>query len=287
MTLTVSAPAKINFTLEVLSKRSDGYHEIRSVIQTIDLCDRITFDISTDITIKSDTPEWNAEKSLVSKAVVLFRENTGFRGGVSVYVDKRIPMMAGLGGDSSDAAAVLRGLNILWETSLPDEKLHQMAEKLGSDVPFFLYGGTALIEGRGEKVTPLPPVPEKYIVLVIPPIEIMPGKTGRLFESLTPDCYTDGGLTSIFIRCLKNGLELPPFFNTFENVAFTVFSGLDKWGEYLLDQGILDVHLAGSGPVLFTAVKDKTTAETLCNKLDNRELRTIITCTVSDIKAGD
>jgi 4-diphosphocytidyl-2-C-methyl-D-erythritol kinase len=287
MTLTVYAPAKINLTLEVLSKRSDGYHEIRSVIQTIDLCDTITLDINKNITFKSDTPEWKAEKSLVSKAVALFKENTGFSGGVSISVDKRIPMMSGLGGESSDAAAVLRGLNRLWEIDLPDEKLRQIAEKLGSDVPFFLYGGTALIEGKGEKVTPLPPVPEKWIVLMVPPIEILPGKTGRLYESLTPDCYTDGGLTNIFVRCLKNNIELPPVFNTFENVAFTVYPGLDKLAEKILEKGVFEVHLAGSGPVLFTVVKDKSAAEAVCNKLKNLGMRVIVTHTVTDVKTGD
>jgi 4-diphosphocytidyl-2-C-methyl-D-erythritol kinase len=284
--LTVKAPAKINLTLEVLSKRNDGFHEISSVIQTIDLYDRLIFQASQDIAFRSDMPEWNAEKSLVSRAVTLVRETTGYSGGVAIEVEKSIPLMSGLGGDSSDAAAVLRALNRLWELDLPPEKLHQMAVRLGSDVAFFLYGGTTLVEGRGEMVTPLPPLPRMWVVLAVPSVPGPPDKTKQLYESLNTNHYTDGQITQKFIEELKAGRGLKPslLLNTFENVAFTVFPGLDVAREHFLKLGAVDVHLAGSGPVLFTLVEDRVKAEELYALLHSQRLNPVIAETISDIE---
>ncbi len=284
MRLSIRAPAKINLTLEVLSKRNDGYHEIRSVLQTIDLCDIITIEEGKGTSLKSGTKEWDAEKSLVSKAVGLFREATGFYKSVLITVEKNIPMMAGLGGDSSDAAAVLRGLNRFCEIDLPLEELHRIAKQLGSDVPFFLYGGTALVEGRGEIVTPLPSVPELHLVLAVPPIYILPGKTGRLFESLTSNHYTDGEITRRFIEVLNSQGEIPPLFNTFENIAYKIFPGLNVFKEHFLKLGVEKVHLAGSGPVLFTIVTNLPAAENLYRQLDKQQMAPIISKTMSDIE---
>jgi len=284
MKLTLRAPAKINLTLEVLSKRNDGYHEIRSVIQTIDLSDVITIEDSDGLSFQSTVKEWDAGQSLISKALTLFCESTGFSKGVSINVEKNIPMMAGLGGDSTDAAAVLRGLNQFCETDLSIEELHGIAEQLGSDVPFFLYGGTALIEGRGEKVSPLPSVPEMYLVLAVPSIEKVPGKTGRLFRSLTANHFTDGEITRRFVELLSSGKEIPPLFNTFENVAYKVFPGLDVFKEHFLKLGAEKVHLAGSGPVLFTIVPNLSTAENLYSQLEKQRMNPIIAKTDSGIE---
>jgi 4-diphosphocytidyl-2-C-methyl-D-erythritol kinase len=281
MTITVKAPAKINLTLEVIARRDDGYHELRSVIQTIGLYDEITVGSSKEDTFIADNPEWNAGKSLVSKTVALFRETTGCPGGVFVRVDKRIPVSAGLGGDSSDAAAVLRGLDRSCQTRLSGESLHAMAEKLGSDVPFFLYGGTALIEGRGEKVTPLPSILQTWFVLAVPPVETMSGKTGYLFSRLTPNHFTDGKITRNFVKGLETGGDLPPFFNTFENVAFECFPGLDAARRHFMKLGAREVRLAGSGPVLFTAVKDRAAAEELSGLLEKQNMRPFVAKAVS------
>jgi len=162
--LTIEAPAKINLTIEVLGKRPDGYHEIRSIIQTINLCDTLSFSPRKNIEIKCDLTGWSAEQSLVSRAVALFKEATGQNVGVMIDIQKRIPLSSGLAGDSSDAAAVLRGLNGLRKTGLSQPKLVELASQLGSDVSFFLVGGTCLMEGRGEKITPLPPMPHRWSV---------------------------------------------------------------------------------------------------------------------------
>lgn len=252
--LTIQASAKINLTLEVLRKRPDGYHEVRSVIQAISLCDTLRFKSSGQVAIKADMQEWRAEESLVSKAITLLQQTTGCSKGVTIEVEKRIPLMAGLGGDSSDAAAVLRGLDRLWELDLPLEKLLELAGQLGSDVSFFLYGGTALLEGRGEIVTPLRPLPHSWLVLALPPIPRLPGKTKQLYESLSANHYTDGQITQRLVEALGKGEPLSPslLFNTFENVAFKVFPGMDTAREHFIKLGASDVHLAGSGPALFT-----------------------------------
>ena len=272
--ITVLAPAKINLTLEVLAKRPDGFHEIRSVIQAVSLCDSITFESSSQIGFKCNLPEWTAEESLVSKAVALLQQATGCFKGVTVDVSKRIPLLAGLGGDSSDAAAVLRGLNQLWELNLPLEKLLELARQLGSDVSFFLYGSTALLEGRGEIVTPLPPLPHSWVVLAMPPVPPLPGKTKRLYQSLSANHFTDGHITQTFVDELKAGKPFSAslLFNTFENVAFSLFPGLGAAREHFIKLGASGVHLAGSGPALFSIMSDKNQAEALCSQLERQQM---------------
>jgi 4-diphosphocytidyl-2-C-methyl-D-erythritol kinase len=263
--LTVLAPAKINLTLEVLGRRPDGFHEIRSVLQAVNLCDSLHFQTNKDTTFKCDMPGWSAKESLVAPAVSLLQKATECSRGATIKVEKRIPLMSGLGGDSSDAAAVLRGLNELWGLGLPRERLLNLAAQLGSDVAFFLYGDTALAEGRGEIVTPLPPLPNMWVVLVVPNVTRLPGKTKKLYSSLTKDHYTDRQITEKLVKALKSGGELEPsmLFNTFENVAFEHFSGLSVYKEHIIKLGAPHVHLAGSGPTLFTMLKDKAQAEDL------------------------
>jgi len=263
--LTVPAPAKLNLTLEVLSKRLDGFHEICSVMQTISLCDKLTCQSSQDVIIKSGLPGWKSEESLVFKAVSLIQRTTGGSRGVAIAVDKHIPLVSGLGGDSSDAAATLLGLNKLWELGLSQERLLDLAAQLGSDVPFFIHGGTALAEGRGELLTPLPPMPHHWAIVVLPAVPRLPGKTAQLYARLTPHHYTDGQITEKMVTALRAGREFPSrlLFNTFENIAFTRGSKLSTYRSHLIKMGAKDVHLAGSGPALFTLVKDKTEAEDL------------------------
>lgn len=261
----VRASAKLNLTLEVLGKRPDGFHEIRSVMQAIDLCDSLRLKADKKITFRCDMPGWSAEKSLVSRAVNLVPETTGGSKGATIEIAKRIPLMSGLGGDSSDAVATLRGLNELWELGLSRERLLGLAAGLGSDVAFFVHGGTALIGGRGEVITPLPPLPPMWVVLVVPDMAREPGKTGRMYAELRASHYTDGKITENLVKVLKEGGEFRPslLFNTFENVAFDSFAGLKVYKEHIMKLGASQVHLAGSGPTLFTMFKEKAPAEDL------------------------
>jgi 4-diphosphocytidyl-2-C-methyl-D-erythritol kinase len=285
--LTVLAPAKLNLTLEVLAKHRDGFHEIRSVIQAINLYDRLSFQPGEDIQFRSDLPDWLADKSLVSRATSLLQQVTGCSKGVTIEVKKRIPMVSGLGGDSSDAAAVLGGLNTFWELGLSQEELLGLARQLGSDVAFFLYGGTALIEGRGELVTPLPPLPHTWVVLAMPPVPRMLEKTKHLYNSLQTNHYTDGQITRRFVEELVEGGDFDPslLFNTFENVVFALFDGLDVTREHMLKMGATDVHLAGSGPALFTLIKNRTQAEELCLQLAKQRLELYLAETLTAIES--
>ena len=168
--LTFLAPAKINLTLEVLAKRADGFHEIRSVIQTIKLYDRFSFKPASEISIKCGYNGWHAGESLVSRAAALLKKTSGYTDGATIELSKKIPLLSGLGGDSSGVAAVLLGLNKLWRLALAPGELARLASQLGSDTPFFLFGGTALLQGKGETVSPLPPLRHMWVVLLIPPV---------------------------------------------------------------------------------------------------------------------
>ena len=282
--LTVEAPAKINLTLEVLGKRPDGFHEIRSMVQAISLCDIFRFSNADNIEIRCTLPGWSAQQSLVSKAVDLLTNTCGYKGGAIIQVEKQIPLMAGLGGDSSDAAAILRGLNEFWHLGLTWTKLLELAPLLGSDVPFFLIGGTALMEGRGDKITPLPLLSHHYFVLVNPSVPHLPGKTAAAYSSLRQSHFTDGQISGKLIDDLKSGKELEPerLYNVFENVFLKRGSELVKYRDHITKIGAPNVHLAGSGPSLFTLIKEKVIAADLAARLKSQGMETYLveTCGV-------
>jgi 4-diphosphocytidyl-2-C-methyl-D-erythritol kinase len=281
--LTVKAPAKINLTLEVLGKRPDGFHEIRSVIQTINLGDSLRFRSSKKLRFSCDNPDLIIEESLISRAAALLQQASGFSQGATIGVSKNVPFSSGLGGDSSDAAAVLSGLNRLWQLGLSLEDLLEMVPRLGSDVAFFLYGGTALVEGRGERVTPLSRLPRRWVVLVVPPFSRIAEKTRRLYATLKPEHYTDGRVTQKFVKVLNEGGELEPsmLFNTFENVAFDFFADLKVYKGHFKKLGAPHVHLAGSGPTLFTLLEDKARAEDLYTRCKDQGMECYLTETLA------
>jgi 4-diphosphocytidyl-2-C-methyl-D-erythritol kinase len=278
----VRAPAKINLTLEVLGERSDGFHEIRSVVQAIDLYDDLRFRSNRQLRFICDNPDFIAGESLVSRAAALLQEAGGSAKGVTIEIKKRIPLVAGLGGDSSDAAAVLSGLNKLWKLRLSLVELAELASKLGSDVPFFLYGGTALMEGRGEKLRALPPLPQRWVVLLVPPFTRVKGKTTRLYADLKSNHYTDGRITEKLVKVLdeRRGLKPSLLFNTFENVAFELFPKLKLYRDHFVKLGAYQVHLAGSGPTLFTMMDDGMRAENLYARCQLQNLETYLAKTV-------
>jgi 4-diphosphocytidyl-2-C-methyl-D-erythritol kinase len=287
--LTVPAPAKINLTLEVLGKRPDGYHQIRSVIQSINLCDSLRFRLSDDIEFSCDNPSLVLEESLVSRATALLQEATSCSKGATIEISKRIPLVSGLGGDSSDAAAILHGLNQLWQLGLSLQELLGLAPRLGSDVAFFLYGGTALVEGRGERVTPLPPLPRRWVVAMVPPVPRMQGKTQRLYSSLKPKHYTKGQFTDRLVAVLTGGKEVASsmLFNVFDEVAVGNFTGLGEYQEKFLKAGTGSVHLAGSGPGLFTLVEDKAQAEKIYRHLQKQGLECYLADTLATIEEAE
>jgi 4-diphosphocytidyl-2-C-methyl-D-erythritol kinase len=271
--ITVPAPAKVNLTLEVISRRDDGYHEIDSIVQTVGLCDVLRFEAADDLTLNSRMPRWSAAKSLSFRAATRLREVTGCSQGARISIEKNIPLRAGLGGESSDAAATLIGLNRLWNLKLSGQALTKIAAELGSDVPFFLYGGTARIRGRGEIVTPLPASPQGWVVLLVPAVDIPPDKTARMYSLVRPEHYGDGTATHRLAARLERGEEIDDglLYNVFDDVAADYF-GLGTWRRRFGSSEAERVHVAGSGPGLFTLLPDKQRAERVYAALRGRGL---------------
>jgi len=234
-------------------------------------------------------PDLVPEDSLVSKATSLLRQATGCANGAIIEISKYIPLVSGLGGDSSDAAATLRGLNKLWGLGLSPPELLDLASQLGSDVAFFVYGGTAVVRGRGEMVTPLPPLPPMWVVVMMPPVSRMERKTERLYASLSPSHYTDGQVTDRLValltgRSLKGERLVSNIFNVFDGVALARFTGLGEYWQQFLEAGAQQVHLAGSGPALFTLIEDKAQAEKLYLCLQQQGLESYLTDTLATVE---
>ena len=269
--LTLNAYAKVNLTLEVLGRRDDGYHDIVSVMQTIDLHDTLTLEPADKITLECDRSELQSPDNLALRAATALSEMAGCSEGVRMQLRKCIPVSAGLGGGSSDAAAALRGLNELWGLALPVEQLATVATQLGSDVGFFLHGGTAMAHGRGEVVRPLPPADLNWMVLLIPPIEVV-AKTATLYGALGDGHFTKGALTRKLEARIRGGGDAPPqfLFNAFDAVAFDAFLGLDQYWNTFHSLGAREIHLAGSGPGMFAPVSRKEVGTALHLLLKHR-----------------
>jgi 4-diphosphocytidyl-2-C-methyl-D-erythritol kinase len=308
------APAKINWTLEVLGQREDGYHEIRSVMQTIDVHDEVWAWLAPDrrpverpgdvpegvpwiIVTNSpvrvgwhrgpdmqDTKEESTSWTLTHRAASLL-DPTDLRG-AGVEVTKHIPVASGLGGGSSDAAAVLRSLDQLWRLSLGRERLTELAAELGSDVAFFLYGGTALAEGRGERITSLPDSPVAWLVVVMPPIN-MPDKTKRMYEALEAEDFGDGTRSEALAEQLRvdGRIGKDGLCNAFERVAYRMFDGLEMYREALLSAGAQGVHLAGAGPALFALAASEEGARELADRVQAPDAKVFVARTLGAAEA--
>ena len=262
--ISVTAPAKINLSLEILRRRDDGFHDVATVLQTIDLSDEIEIESASEIFVEGDTEGIPLEENLVYRAARLLQDHLGETRGARIGLHKRIPLAAGLGGGSTDAAATLVGLCRLWERDLRRGELATLAAELGSDVPFFLYGGTALAEGRGERVTPLPPLRNADLVLLAPPIDL-PNKTATLYGSLDPSDFTGGEVTRALVAALRKRLPPTPdeLFNGFTRAALERFGGLEGYWSRFEQAGADNVHLSGAGPSLFSLARSREEAESL------------------------
>jgi 4-diphosphocytidyl-2-C-methyl-D-erythritol kinase len=255
--LRLCAPAKINWTLEVLRIRPDGYHEVRSVLQTIDLCDAVTLRAARgiELTLTGDPgplADEPPERNLAYRAAEALQARTGAEGGVRIELEKRIPVAAGLGGGSSDAAAVLRGCNELWDCGQDDANLIEIAGEIGSDPPFFIAGGTASISGRGEVVRPLPDARAPAILLATPKAQHRGEKTAQMYAALTPPMFSDGYVTIGLEDVVESGRAVvdDALNNVFERVLTSVMPETEIAMDALRAQGVT-VRLAGSGPSFF------------------------------------
>lgn len=249
--MLVPAFAKLNLSLEILGKRNDSYHEVRSVMQTVDLCDEVEVLPASQLTVTCDVPDLDGESNLAWKAARDLARHCGRLPLASVSIRKRIPVGMGLGGGSSDAAAVLMALNLLWELGLPLSELAEVGKGLGSDVPFFMWGGAAVASGRGEIVEPLPAKSGAEVTLICPQ-GTLETKTSRMYSRLTPYHYSDGGVTLRLVQDMIGGYYGDGLFtNAFENVAFSEFDSLTEVFNTVESACGRRPHLTGSGPGLF------------------------------------
>jgi len=274
--LTFYAPAKINLVLEVLGE-CDDYHQISSIVQAINLCDILNFQLGEEISLKCSETSLEGD-NLVTKAAELLKEATKCHKGAQIELYKRIPWGVGLGGGSSDAAATLLALNALWKLRLSVPELVHIASKLGSDVPFFIYGGTALVEGKGERVTPLPSICPVWFVLLVPPLPKFEDKTKQMYNNLNATHFTKGQFVRTVLPSLIQGKTIDPslMFNVFEKVAFDFFPQLGEYRRNFKEAGASSIHLSGSGPCLFTFFLEEERANELRLRLRKQGLESYV-----------
>lgn len=266
--LVARAPGKLNLFLEVLRLRPDGYHELVTIMQAITICDEIEFE-RTDgpISLTTNSAAVPAdETNLVWKAAELLRSHAGSRYGATIYLAKRVATGAGMGGGSSDAAAALVALNQLWDLGLRRDELHPLAARLGSDVPFFLYGGTCLCRGRGEIVEPLEGIRPLTYVVVMPGLNV---STKEVYQNCRP------GLTSahmdykLFLNTLRGRAseQEPQFFNRLEAVTMQLMPQLRLVSDAMKGAGLKGVTMTGSGSAFFAAATGRKEALQAVNML--------------------
>jgi 4-diphosphocytidyl-2-C-methyl-D-erythritol kinase len=280
------APAKINPVLEVLAKRPDGYHELALVFQAVGLTDEISFAEGKEgirlLVEESSEPLAEDGSNLIVKAGNLFiKEILRGKGGAEIRLKKKIPLAAGLGGGSSDAAAALLGLDRLFGTKLTFDQFQSLAEVLGSDVPFFLTGGTALGTGRGEKIEPWPSELSLDLVLVKP---LKGLSTPAVYQSGRA-VLTDGSKARGFRELLAGsnpGKIASALFNGLEPAAVFLMEEIGAIRKALLDAGCLGALVSGSGPTVFGMASSPAEAGRIRKKLEGKGWSVFVTKTVSD-----
>jgi 4-diphosphocytidyl-2-C-methyl-D-erythritol kinase len=284
--LRVKASAKVNLSLEVLGKRTDGYHEVRSVMQSIDIVDELWLERSTQLALAADDEGLAGEDNLVVRAAELLRHERGQTLGAAMRLKKGIPVAAGLGGGSADAAAALVGLEQLWGPRLSPEQIATLASSLGSDVPFFLRGGTALALGRGEVIRPIARGLEAWLVLLVPPHSV-PGKTAKLYGSLSAELWTSGERTLLLAEAISRGRGIAGelMVNSFESIASRLFPELATHRAAMLESGASSVHLSGAGPAIFALLPAEQEASSIAARLSERGYNPLVARTLGSQEA--
>lgn len=250
--LVVNASAKVNLTLEVLGKRSDGYHEIATVMQAVDLSDQVVLEDARSLMLETDAAGVpTGADNLVMRAAALLREAAGVDRGARIRLAKRIPVAAGLGGGSSDAAATLWGLNRLWGVRWGGERLSELAVRLGMDVPFFLGRGRALATGRGERIERLPGGGAYALVLVNPNIAL-PAR--EVYGRVTEAAFSDGARVPAMLKALERrnaAVVAASLYNGLETVVEPAWPVVGRIKAALASAGALGAVMSGSGPTVF------------------------------------
>ena len=281
--LNLRAPAKINWFLLVLARRKDGYHDINSLMQYVSLYDDLLFYSASSLQVICDS-EIPPEDNLVYKAASLLQKYASCRKGIKIILHKNIPTSAGLGGGSSDAASTLLGLNTLWGLGLKKRELAAMGLEIGSDVPFFLNGPSALIQGRGEGITHMDFDSSMTLLLVKPPVSVSTAWAYKSVKKLTKKTID----IKLFCRAfderdfgsLSNMLK-----NDLEKIVVKEYPVVGKIKNGLLEQGSVLSAMSGSGPTVFGVFESTANASSAAREFGEHWCRVVTTVTKEKLSA--
>lgn len=273
--LKLKAMAKINLGLDVLRRREDGYHDLRMVMQTVCLYDRITL-VRTDapgISVRTNLSYLpTGQDNLVYRAAALLADEFSLEEGLQIELQKHIPVAAGLAGGSSDAAAVLVGVNRMFELGLSAEELMERAVKIGADVPYCVMRGTALAEGIGERLTRLPDAPDLHVVLAKPPVHV---STGFVYGNLKVDALESHPDIDAQVQAIRDGdaLRMAKLMgNVLETVTIPACPVIAEIKDRMMSAGAINAMMSGSGPTVFGLFDDEERARRACEELNRGDL---------------
>ena len=268
--MILKAPAKINLYLEIINKRSDGYHNIESIMHTVSLFDTLEFLPTTDANIEltcSDKYLPTDSSNIVYKTAKKMQNKYGINRGIKIHLTKNIPMGAGLGGGSSDSAAVIKALNQLWNINASKEELESFAKTIGADVPFFLTGGTAKVEGIGEKVTKIPSDVKLHAVLVKPDFGVSTVFAYSKIKFPLTNQRKIHKITDVLIKSsFTSEAATDLLFNRFEDFVFPEFPEIEKIKIMLQSFGCASL-MSGSGATVFALTSSREKSEEIVKRL--------------------
>lgn len=283
MVIHEKAYAKLNLSLDIVEKMADGYHSMKMVMQSVELCDDVTIECTegTGIAVSTNLVYIpNDDRNIAAKAARLFMQHTGINPGqISITINKRIPVCAGMGGGSTDGAAVLRGLNAMFSAGLSRKELEHIARKVGSDVPFCVAGGTQLALGRGDELTPLPQLPRCSVAICKPSFAI---STPELFSNIRCEKIRSRPDTEGILEALAEGSVTGVarrMYNVFEDVVVRGKGDIDSIKTRMLDSGAYGTIMTGAGSAVFGIFPDDETVQNACNDLQTTYKEVFLTHT--------
>ena len=277
--IRLKAMAKINLGLDVVRRREDGYHEVRMIMQTVNLYDKLVITVSEEPGIRLTTNLGFLpvnEDNLIYKAARLLMDEYDIKKGVDIQLQKFIPVAAGMAGGSTDAAATLIGMNRLYRLNLSRQQLMDYGVKLGADVPYCIVGGTALSEGIGEILTPLPDVPKGYVLVAKPGINVSTRfvYTNLKLNEVTEHPDIDAQIEAIKEQDFRKMAGLMG--NVLETVTIPAHPIIQEIKDFMMTEGAVNAMMSGSGPTVFGLFEDKQLAEKACEKLRESRLAKMV-----------
>ena len=292
MLLTINANAKINLTLDILGSREDGYHEVELILQTIELADKlelakidsgIKFELNTEEILNGELLPTD-EKNLAYHAAKLMIKKFNLSDGVFIRLTKKIPIEAGLAGGSTDAAAVIRGMNKLFNLRLSSDEMCKIGAEIGSDVPFCIIGGTCLAYGRGEKLKRLADLPSMPMILIKPRGSISTAWAYKTYDSEKNNEHPDNNAMCEAINFSDTDAVCQLMFNVMEKVAIKKYPAIAQYKKQMLDNGAIAAMMSGSGTAIFGITKTQEDAVKIADTFKDSGIQIFVTKTVSKIE---